>query len=154
MMNVRVKTEFILEFVGFVYAVGVDRNDLSGSASEIDHAAVANDELAIRTAIARLAIAEGQQVAVPQGAAGLQSKLRALQHCAEERFLIALHQRRNLAAFGHHDTCQSFGSHALGQSKRHLRLEGLAAHDVEHGAGLVGGGHGRGASLSRRNGAL
>ena len=59
-MNVRVKTELILELICLMYAVRVDRNDLAGAASEIDHAAVSDDELAVRTTVARLAIAEGQ----------------------------------------------------------------------------------------------
>ena len=66
---------------------------------------------------------------MPQCATRFKTELRTLQHCAEERFLIALHQSRNLSAFRHHDAGEAFGRHALWKGKRHLRLEGLAAHD-------------------------
>ena len=40
---VLVQAEFVVELVGLVHAVSGDRNDLSGTAGKVDHAAVADD---------------------------------------------------------------------------------------------------------------
>ena len=70
--------------VFLVHGVGADRNDLPRAACQVDHPAVADDELSVGAPVLGLPVSEGQQVAVPEGAAQFEAELRALENRAEK----------------------------------------------------------------------
>ena len=130
-LNVRLEAELVVEGVLCVHRPGLQADDLAGASGEVDHAAIADDELSVRAAGAVLAVTEGQQVAMPESGARFEAEGRTLKDGTVEAFRSALEERRGLAAFGHDDASQTVGRHALRHGKRHLLLELRGADDVD-----------------------
>jgi len=125
-----------VEPIGLVDGARFDGQDLPAAARQVDHPAIADDELNLGDAL--LAVLERQQVGVAEGAARLQPELRALHDRAEETGLVARREGRRLANLCQRDAREAVGRHVLGQGQCHLLLDAAVGQQGGDGGGRLG----------------
>ena len=132
--HVRVQPKLIVKLVSLVDAVRAQAQDLAGSTRQVDHAAIADDELA--------GLSVRQQVAVTKSGAGFEAQRGALENCAEKALSVASQQGRGLPELGQDNAGEAVSRERLRQGERHLLLEAVAYEHVDDRvlAGDAGGG--------------
>jgi hypothetical protein len=115
-VDLRIEAEHALELVALVHGARVDADDLPAAARQVDHAAVADDDLRLGAhglplAADLLALVERQDVGVAERVARLEAELRALDDGAQERHRVALRELGHLAHLGRGDARHALGGH-------------------------------------------
>jgi len=114
-LQILVQAKLIIELVANVDGARIEADDLAATARQVDHAAIADDELGL--------LPVGKDVGMAEAVAGLKAKLCGLDNSAQKTFRLALAEGRNLAQLGKSNPGHALGGHVAWEGRRDLALE-------------------------------